>query len=329
MSDFSDAEDRWLFELAKVDYDAGRKIDWKRIAMNMKQTGKSKESLRTRLKTLKKTHGKDLKNFPLYFYQRLPVHVKSSKSESKRKISNGKIQLSDFSTSHVVQASEALMLLSSPKTQRTVRSPECVYQVLSEIFSSVEESEVHQKSGKTHLNCGEITAAGVSRILKAIGDINSKDSFVDVGSGVGNILVQVALETPVWMCFGIEYRQDVVQVCRRLVRTSMSAYPELSKIYVVAGDIRAPKWQSEVYLRTSTILFSSNSVFESVANMQLEKFVTCESQLRYVIVMKKFCHRHRSNCFREFCTIWELSMTVKVEVHWSSNLVDAYVYKKK
>ena len=54
MADFSDAEDVLLVRLAASDLDKYGKVEWKKVSLLMLNTGKSKDALRTRLKTLKK-----------------------------------------------------------------------------------------------------------------------------------------------------------------------------------------------------------------------------------------------------------------------------------
>ncbi|KAL4171628.1 hypothetical protein KRP22_009718 [Phytophthora ramorum] len=69
MSDFTDAEDRQLVQLALVYQRKGRQIMWGQVALQMRDTKKSKEVLRQRLKTLKRTHGRNLEKFPKWFFK--------------------------------------------------------------------------------------------------------------------------------------------------------------------------------------------------------------------------------------------------------------------
>uniref|UniRef100_K3WBM1 Myb-like domain-containing protein n=1 Tax=Globisporangium ultimum (strain ATCC 200006 / CBS 805.95 / DAOM BR144) TaxID=431595 RepID=K3WBM1_GLOUD len=64
MSDFTDDEDRQLVQLA-LGFAAQKKlIMWEQVAALMCQSTHSKDALQQRLKTLKRTHGTDLRNFP-------------------------------------------------------------------------------------------------------------------------------------------------------------------------------------------------------------------------------------------------------------------------
>ncbi|KAE9072741.1 hypothetical protein PF010_g25364 [Phytophthora fragariae] len=55
MADFSDNEDRLLYRLAKAQVDAGHKISWRRVRLDMPFCGKTQRQLQIRLKTLKRT----------------------------------------------------------------------------------------------------------------------------------------------------------------------------------------------------------------------------------------------------------------------------------
>ena len=70
MSDFTDNEDRQLVQLALMFSRNRRQILWDRLTQEMKGTKKSKEALRQRLKTLKRTHGRNLENFPAWFFKK-------------------------------------------------------------------------------------------------------------------------------------------------------------------------------------------------------------------------------------------------------------------
>ena len=69
MSDFTDDEDRQLVQLALFFFHSRRQILWDTLTQQMKGSKKPKEALRQRLKTLKRTHGRDLETFPAWFFR--------------------------------------------------------------------------------------------------------------------------------------------------------------------------------------------------------------------------------------------------------------------
>ena len=329
MSDFSDVEDHLLFQLVKAASDSGEQLSWKKIAEQMKKTKKSQHAIRIRFKTLKRTYGSNLDGFPRRFYRALdPATSQLKTRQSNKKIKKNELKNFTVSENSALNASKALLMLSSNK-ESVQRSSSQVHDIVYKLFNPVRKSDLRQRSGEEHLNCGEVTVEGVTNILQALGDVNHNDRFADIGSGIGNILAQVALESPVRMCFGIDCQTKVVKVGKKIIREALHQFPELAKVSMSAEDITAPKWHTEVHLRACTILYSNNLLFESVANLQLEDFASCENHVRYVILLKKFCYRHRMGCQRKFCTIWSLTQVIKVSVHWSSSMVDAFVFERK
>ncbi|GAB9477771.1 hypothetical protein Gpo141_00014915, partial [Globisporangium polare] len=87
MSNFTDDEDRQLVQLAASLTSCGSVISWDRLAAHMPRSSrsKSKEELRQRLKTLKRTHGRDLRKFPPWFFRKQCVSI----ARSERRCSKG------------------------------------------------------------------------------------------------------------------------------------------------------------------------------------------------------------------------------------------------
>ncbi|KAF1335795.1 hypothetical protein FI667_g703, partial [Globisporangium splendens] len=70
MSDFTNDEDRQVVQLALAFAVQRKTIAWERLAALMSQSTHSKDALRQRLKTLKRTHGTDLRKFPAWFFRK-------------------------------------------------------------------------------------------------------------------------------------------------------------------------------------------------------------------------------------------------------------------
>lgn len=194
------------------------------------------------------------------------------------------VQVFNESTENFSEALLMLAMSNEVQSPVSIRTAHEVQEIIFDMFSPITMSEIQQQSGAVHLNCGEVTVSGVSCILGALGDITGYDTFVDIGSGIGNVLAQVALETSARFCFGIECQSKVVQVAKRIILRSSRQYPELCKLYMTAEDIQAPKWHTHFHLLASTILYSNNLVFESAANFQLEQFLSAPNHtIRYRI----------------------------------------------
>jgi hypothetical protein len=170
MADFSDAEDKLLFQGAFGYVSTGRAIDWDSLAASIGKRRLSRNVLRERLKTLKKTYGKGMCKFPRRFF---------------------------------ASSSPTYAVAVSPRFQ--LYRDESV--AMSRLFDGLPNRAIAQPPGQMHLNAGEVSIQGVSVLLAAL-RLTALDVFGDIGSGVGNVLVQVALQTVVRECIGVEIRRD-------------------------------------------------------------------------------------------------------------------------
>ncbi|KUF86241.1 hypothetical protein AM587_10004063 [Phytophthora nicotianae] len=86
MSDFTDDEDRQLVQLALQFSRNNQNILWDKLTQLMKGTKKSKNALRQRLKTLKRTHGSDLEKFrPWYFKKKFATQINLQRLQTSRR----------------------------------------------------------------------------------------------------------------------------------------------------------------------------------------------------------------------------------------------------
>ncbi|KAE8890928.1 hypothetical protein PF003_g24877 [Phytophthora fragariae] len=89
-------------------------------------------------------------------------------------------------------------------------SPSSGERAVTAIFAEVPRDVVVQGTNKMpHRNAGELIPSGISSLLRELGGICESDVFLDTGSGVGNVVVQVVLATNVAKALGVEVRQDL------------------------------------------------------------------------------------------------------------------------
>ncbi|GMF80335.1 unnamed protein product [Phytophthora fragariaefolia] len=67
MADLSDEDDLCRYSLVRQQLEKGHKISWQRLWKQMELTGKTQRQLQIRPKTLKRTYGTDLEQFPVRF----------------------------------------------------------------------------------------------------------------------------------------------------------------------------------------------------------------------------------------------------------------------
>ena len=199
----------------------------------------------------------------------------------------------------------------------TENAVDAAHFAIDDIFHTVTRSDVNQHRARQHENVGEVTVTGVSIVANAC-NFTERDVFVDVGSGIGNVVTQIALETAVRMCIGVEVRVDIALLGRRLIEAHANKYPNTSKIRIYPEnicqvDITANIWQQ------ATVLYSHNTLFDGRTLVGLEALCCKLHSLRIVILQEPFCHRHSPRCTREFCLLFTRRHLVELRVSYHAS----------
>jgi len=103
---------------------------------------------------------------------------------------------------------------------------------------------------------GAITPKGVRALIERL-DIDSSDVFTDLGSGVGNVVLQFYCQTPVKRARGIELLHGRHLEAVKHIEDFKSKYGTASdrEMLLVNGDLR------KVDYSDSTIVFTSSTLF--------------------------------------------------------------------
>ncbi|KAF4129248.1 Histone methylation protein DOT1 [Phytophthora infestans] len=195
---FSDNEDKRLVMLALEFEILGSRVVWDDISRKMPGR-RAPKPLEMRLRTLKRTYGKQPARFPPCFLSTHRPHSNAAR----------------------------IRLLVPTEAERAVR----------DISSDVSAADVRQQAGKPEKNAEELLPATVSRIIRAAGPVNSGDIFLDVGAGVGNVAAQFALQTLARQCLDIEKRVEIVRRASECLRSHASRLILLHKVQVLHGDV--------------------------------------------------------------------------------------------
>ncbi|EGZ06477.1 hypothetical protein PHYSODRAFT_531386 [Phytophthora sojae] len=190
-----------------------------------------------------------------------------------------------------------------------------------------------QKSARTRLVGGHKVSApdnvgNVHDAVSIIPTLSIADTFVDFGSRIGNVVAQVALETCVGRCIGIEFQDNLANMSKLLIRGARVDFPNLSKVTIHEADLRAMRPAVREDIDGCSVLFVNNIVFEPTSFAALGDFASSAAGLVLVVVMATVCGRHRPTCPRNFCSVWTLRQRIDVQVSWSSQLHHAYWYTR-
>lgn len=331
MSEFSDKQDIALVQLALQYQSTSGAIDWVRLAKEFPTSRgvprKKKLALRQRLKTLKRRYGKDLRAFPPRFdihknQNEIPVVRQSIKDKTKAAPCKLKII-----TPRPVLSCQA-NAKSTPVMPANPMSVHDVYFAITQIFATITPADIRQPSGDRGLNAGEILPVGVTEMIDAIG-FRSSDVFGDIGSGIGSVLAQVVLQTPVARCIGVEIRKTLAFQSTSYIQRCIHQYYRLSLISIMLGDIKRLTSEIHEELRACSILLCNNKVFDPLDNLAVQGFMT-QSNARMVILSERFCGRcHGERCSSTFCQAWKLGQTIKVAVSWAACPIPLHIFYRR
>ncbi len=206
-----------------------------------------------------------------------------------------------------------------------------VYKAIDVIFGHITKDDVKQPLGKPHLNVGEIAPVGVTAILEKIA-LTSDDKFTDIGSGTGNILAQVLLQSPVKTAIGLEIRSDLAQKSRQALQAAQVKYPRLCSVEVLTGDVKVLPPETITRLHEATVLFSNNFVFQQDDMVGLHDFICSYDSLgdlRVVLLTKRLCPRCPSFCNDAFCKAWKEERVIMTQCCWKREPIEVYMYTHK
>lgn len=350
MSDFSDREDHQLVMLAREYEDRGEKVSWAALANAMKYSKKDARALRRRLATLKTTNGKLLRNFPSRFFKPLQP-VRSCPTRHLKPV---------FILPHVPMPSTAVILPSSISDSAATPASPCAIstvasegdadlgqrreaeaaitrkamsaadssRAVSQVFAGITKSDVRQAAGRTEYNVGELSVDGVTSLIDRC-QLQQEDIFFDVGSGIGNVVAQVALQTDVSQAIGIDIRGDVASLGAKVIKDAAPAFPRLLQAVNYTGDVveLAKDWSQ---VACTTVLYANNFVFTQEASLAVHNLCCMLPGLRLVVLGARACPRHSLRCTSEFCLLWQeeaIALTVKTE--YKHRPVSLHVYTRR
>jgi tRNA G46 methylase TrmB len=195
------------------------------------------------------------------------------------------------------------------------------------LLHTVSKADVRQPSGRIDHNSGEIAPEAVTMIIEQFGSLSVDDVFLDVGSGVGNVILQVALQSSFRQCVGIEKREELADITQKVLVQHMQHYPRLGSVVVIAGDITTMDFDTIQNITNSTHLYCSNKVFTTDALLALEDMCLLP-KLKKVVMTDVPCPRHKQRCNKQFCHLWTLVCKIAVPVTYTDTKVDFFFFDR-
>ncbi|GMF39070.1 unnamed protein product [Phytophthora fragariaefolia] len=207
-----------------------------------------------------------------------------------------------------------------------ILSPSSAEEAVTSMFADVLRAAVGYDGGSSHLNVGEVLSSGVTVLLQELGDVDSSDVFLGIGSGLGNVIAQVVLATKMSKAIGVEVRADIYRLGVEMIARSPHGRQVNERAELYCKDIaglcisRLPPYE------LATIVFWNNLLFEPVTIEYVKRELADMLRARFIVCTASVCPRHREPCISAFCSSFELFKEVYIACSWKAETLRAYVY---
>lgn len=164
-------------------------------------------------------------------------------------------------------------------------------------------------------------------------DFDEDTIFVDLGSGVGQVILQVAAMTTVKQCIGIEKAETPCVYAERMdenFRFWMRWYGKSYSDYkLIRGDFLSDK--NRHYIETASIVFANNYTFGPTVDHQLKGVFQEMSDGSRIISSRAFCHLQFRITDRTLSDIGAMMHVREVQpkkgsVSWTDKPVSYYLH---
>ncbi len=121
------------------------------------------------------------------------------------------------------------------------------------LISQQEERQVRAARGSPLY--GEITPMGVQRLLERL-ELGERDTFYDLGSGAGKVVLQTAMTVRLRRCVGIELARSRVRMARSMLRRARK-----EKLIVARRCVFQNRNLLDVDLSDATCVYTCSTAF--------------------------------------------------------------------
>lgn len=158
---------------------------------------------------------------------------------------------------------------------------------------------------------GEILYPAMDKLLSAV-EFSSQDIFIDLGSGLGKIVIQVFLRTEVKAAIGIEImprlHHQALTAAARVREDLPTFYEQARKLEFILGDFLNTSLDEASIILLGSPCFSPR-MLARIANMINEK-----KQIRLVLSLRPLIHLQRLKFIK----------AMRIEGSWDTTL--CYIY---
>lgn len=170
---------------------------------------------------------------------------------------------------------------------------------------------------------GELSFNSVIHILEILRP-SSDEIFMDLGSGIGHVVLQMSAMYHIKKCVGIEIAEVPANFAARMSTTFTQIMKWLNKSYaefeLIKGDFFAEEYRQRIF--ESTIIFVNNMAFSAETNNKLEQIVMGLPIGTRIVCTSKFCAKRRNS--QNSWNVQEVLLE-RGGVTWTDNQVKVYI----
>jgi SAM-dependent methyltransferase len=158
---------------------------------------------------------------------------------------------------------------------------------------------------------GELLPTSTLRLLEQL-DLDRRDQFVDLGAGVGKVVLLAAMTTAVGGALGVELSATRVAVAREaLARARRARVRGVGKVRMLEADmLRCP-------LDDATVIYTCSTAFSSAFMRRLVRRLVKLPKLRMLVSLQDL-DPHR---------VFKLREVMRVDASWTRR-TEVYVYAR-
>jgi len=165
-------------------------------------------------------------------------------------------------------------------------STELLQHIMAMVYSKAvtDPTKLNQYKGWSEEVYGEFTSSMISEIVEKV-PIRPGDRFIDLGSGVGQVVLQVAAEAMCSDSFGVEKQKNPALYAKVMEEQFKSTMEWFGKMYgkyeILHGDFLDEQFRSRIL--DANIIFVNNFAFGTAVNQKLKEiFQYCHEGCRIV-----------------------------------------------
>lgn len=183
-------------------------------------------------------------------------------------------------------------------------------EVLRQLYQNT-KSTSNQNRKSLAATYGEILYPSVNKLLSVL-NLTSEDIFLDLGSGLGKVVMQVFLKSDAAQALGIEYELHLHIQAQSAATTLLSRLPLTQRrLHFLHADFLSCAYQSATVVLAGSPCFSPDMLFLLAQRLEQTPTLHTVLSLRPLPMLKRF----------RYIT------TMRIECSWDSSL--CYLYSSK